>query len=158
MPDQTNFSAPEGPDTESLIASLNVILGNLGRAQEKRRTSVEAVPQVIAALRERLRAATAELTRIADENHRLSMELEAMHRKHAALNADHRRLYDGFVSLLEAVERHCSAQIGMDTRIEAAILSTDIGMNFAQDPPEIGSTVVIAEDHLDRRQDYERYE
>lgn len=78
-----------------------------------------------------VRAASArlasELKQARSELAEVMLENDTLKKNHVVLMQNQRRLYLGFVSLLKSVEDACGAEIGVDQRIEATLLSSDIG-------------------------------
>lgn len=118
-----NFDEP-GKAADSLAENARLSLVSL---VEQRRRRDERLANVIASQNDGLRRLQEELRRTRREMSEVILENETLKKNHVVLMQNHRRLYLGFVSLLKSVEDACGAEIGVDQRIEATLLSSDIG-------------------------------
>jgi hypothetical protein len=90
----------------------------LGRTIEEHQAQAEAVAKVVTDLRRRL-AQTGGL-------------------QHEVLTMNHRRLYQGFTDMLKAIEEVCGARIGISQRLDAVILSSEVGVSLGK-PQDVTS-------------------
>jgi septal ring factor EnvC (AmiA/AmiB activator) len=118
--------------TETAVSLADGAIRGLEDAVEARRRQAEAVRALVADLRDTKATLTADLMRTKDDLVRSNDENQRLEERHMMLLANHRRLFTGFNRLLKAVEDMTGVQVGIDQRIEAALLASDIGMNLGE--------------------------
>lgn len=119
-----------GAGKASAVTVAGAVRENLERQVEERRRQAVAVAQLVGTLKTRIIELLGDVSRCNEENQSLRAEIERIQAEYDVLLASHRRLYDGFTSLLKAVEDTTGAQVGIDQRIEAVLLSSEVGMDL----------------------------
>jgi len=177
-PSDQAFHLSAGGRASPLSVAETVRL-NLVKAAEERRKQAAAIVSLVGAQKERIRVLTEELVRAReaagrvrelaeelaesrDEAFSLAERLSAKEQEHDTLLSNQHRLYDGFVSLLRAVDEMSGAQGNIDEMLEAMILDSnaalgldadtgaDLGDVTADAPVELGAA---ASDQADQPSD-----
>jgi len=119
--------------------------GASGQAMEKLSSMVaarvkerEAAAAAVKAFGDTVTALRMEIAESRSREEALARENEALKRGHSLFLQNHRRLYQGFVSLLKSVEATCGHGLAMEQRIEAALLSSEIG-NALGEPVDVST-------------------
>lgn len=121
-----NESGKNAPSlAESASMALQSMVEKRRRQEEAWMRRYEELSAIIQGLRNELGASRRELTEVLHEN-------DMLKKNSVILMQNHRRLYLGFVSLLKAVEDACGADVAVDQRIEATLLSADMGSLLGQ--------------------------
>ena len=120
-----------GSLAESAKLGLSAMVENRRRQVDAWVRRFEELKGIIVALRQELAGTRRELAEVVLEN-------DTLKKNHVVLMQNQRRLYLGFVSLLKSVEDTCGAEVGIDQRIEAALLSADMG-NVLGDPADVST-------------------
>jgi len=108
-------------EAQAIVASIRAEANRtVADALAERDRIVEEVRGASARIAAELKQSRAQLSEVTLEN-------ETLKKNHVVLMQNQRRLYLAFVSLLKSVEDSCGAEIGVDQRIEATLLSSDIG-------------------------------
>jgi len=109
------------PDTGRNVKSL---LDQMLERQRKREhqllATIESLQQKISYLGQELASAEADRVEARSETQRLRNRI-------ALLTLNQKRLYEGYLALLSALESACGTGIAVDRRIEAALLSSETG-------------------------------
>lgn len=92
------------------------------RAMAMERESSRAIAEELRLTRRRLAAALA--------------EVEGLRAAQDSMVQNQRRLHLGFVSLLKAVEQSCGETVALDQRIDAMLLSSEVG-GFLDEEPDL---------------------
>lgn len=130
---QAQEQAPSGADGRAAASAVTIagaVRQKLESVVEDRRRQSLAVAQMAGVMKGRIQELSEELGRAQEENRSLREELARLGREYDALVANQHRLYEGFTSLLRAIDDATSAQVGIDQRLEAVLLSSDIGLSL----------------------------
>jgi len=146
--DQAFHVASDG--RASPLSVAETVRQNLTRAAEERRKQAAAIVSLVGAQKERIRTLTEELGRARaaaervrelaeelaesrDEAFTLAERLSAKEQEHEILLSNQHRLYDGFVSLLRAVDEMSGVQGSIDEMLEAMIVDSNTALGIAAD-------------------------
>jgi len=149
----------------SPLTVAETVRQNLVKAAEERRKQAAAIVSLVGAQKERIRVLTEELGRAReaagrvrelaeelaesrDEAFSLAERLSAKEQEHDVLLSNQHRLYDGFVSLLRAVDEMSGAQGNIDEMLEAMIVDSNAALGLGADegtsPSDVGGMEVVA--------------
>lgn len=135
-PQNIPAGGPEAAAVGSAMEKLTAIVTRRSKEREVAATAVKAFSDTVTALRGELASSRAREAALREE-------AETLRRGHALFLQNHRRLYQGFVSLLKSVEATCGHSMAMEQRIEAALLSSEIG-NALGDPADVATARATA--------------
>lgn len=132
-PVQTQKGSPDAPSgtAEQARAKLSGMVAARAKEREKAAAAILSFSETVDVLRAELAASRAREAAAA-------AKVETLKRGHALFLQNHRRLYQGFVSLLKSVEETCGHGMALEQRIEAALLSSEIG-NALGEPADIST-------------------